>query len=53
MQRAGVVVGPRIYSTGSVLYGAKAGVTAVIDSLDDAPTHLKRQKAEGAISVRS
>ncbi len=53
LQRAGMVVGPRIYSTGSVLYGAKAGITAVVDSLDDALTHLKRQKAEGAISVKS
>jgi imidazolonepropionase-like amidohydrolase/Tol biopolymer transport system component len=53
LQRAGRVVGPRIYSTGSVLYGAKAGITAVIDNLDDALTHLKRQKAEGAISVKS
>jgi len=53
LQRAGRVVGPRIYSTGSVLYGAKAGITAVVDSLDDALTHLKRQKAEGAISVKS
>lgn len=53
LQRAGMVVGPRIYSTGSVLYGAKAGVTAVIDSLDDALTHLRRQKSQGAISVKS
>ena len=53
LQRAGTVVGPRIYSTGSILYGAKASITAVINSLDDALTHLKRQKAEGAISVKS
>jgi imidazolonepropionase-like amidohydrolase len=53
LQRAGLVVGPRIYSTGTILYGAKAEVTAVINGLDDALTHLKRQKAEGAISVKS
>jgi imidazolonepropionase-like amidohydrolase/Tol biopolymer transport system component len=53
LQRAGAVVGPRIFSTGSVLYGAKAPVTALVDGLDDALTHLKRQKAEGAISVKS
>lgn len=53
LQRAGLIVGPRIYSTGSILYGAKAGVTAVVNGLDDALTHLKRQKAEGAISVKS
>jgi len=53
LQRAGLVVGPRIYSTGSILYGAKAGVTAVINSVDDALTHLRRQQGEGAISVKS
>jgi len=53
MQRAGKIVGPRIYSTGTILYGAKARYTAVIDSVDDALTHLKRQRAYGAISVKS
>ena len=53
MQRAGTVVGPRIYSTGSILYGAKGFGAAQVNSLDDALTHLKRQKAEGAISVKS
>ncbi|MFZ5549171.1 MAG: amidohydrolase family protein [Pseudomonadota bacterium] len=53
LQRAGRVLGPRIYSTGSILYGAKAGITAVVNGLDDALTHLRRQKAEGAISVKS
>ncbi|MFO1339080.1 MAG: amidohydrolase family protein [Burkholderiaceae bacterium] len=53
LQRAGLVVGPRIYSTGTILYGARTPFTAVINNLDDALTHLKRQKAEGAISVKS
>lgn len=53
MQRAGIVTGPRIYSTGSVLYGARTPTTALVSSLDDALTHLNRQKAEGAISVKS
>ena len=53
MQRAGLVVGPRIYSTGTILYGAKANISAVVNSLDDALTHLKRMKAAGAISVKS
>ena len=53
LQRAGRVVGPRIFSTGTILYGAKGGFTAVVNGLDDALTHLKRQKAEGAISVKS
>jgi imidazolonepropionase-like amidohydrolase/Tol biopolymer transport system component len=53
MQRAGIVLGPRIYSTGSVLYGARGSVAAQVNNLDDALTHLQRQKAEGAISVKS
>ena len=53
MQRAGTVVGPRIFSTGTILYGAKAPFTAPVGSLDDALTHLKRMKAGGAISVKS
>ena len=53
LQRAGAIVGPRIYSTGSILYGAKAGVAAQVNGLDDALTHLKRQQANGAISVKS
>jgi imidazolonepropionase-like amidohydrolase len=53
MQRAGIVVGPRIYSTGTILYGAKGNFAAVINSLDDALTHLKRLKAGGPISVKS
>ncbi|GGC78288.1 amidohydrolase family protein [Undibacterium terreum] len=53
MQRAGEVVAPRIFSTGTILYGAKSNMTAVVNSLDDALTHLKRLKAGGAISVKS
>jgi imidazolonepropionase-like amidohydrolase/Tol biopolymer transport system component len=53
MQRAGRIVGPRIYSTGTILYGAKAAISAEVNSLDDALTHLKRMKAAGAISVKS
>ncbi|PND36590.1 amidohydrolase [Paucibacter aquatile] len=53
MQRAGLVTGPRIYSTGSILYGAKGSINAPVNNLDDALVHLKRQKAAGAISVKS
>ncbi len=53
MQRAGKVVGPRIFSTGTILYGAKDNVSAIVNNLDDALTHLKRLKAAGAISVKS
>ncbi|HEY6139881.1 MAG TPA: amidohydrolase family protein [Thermoanaerobaculia bacterium] len=53
MAKAGLVVGPRIFSTGTILYGAKAPFKADINSLDDALFHLKRMKAAGAISVKS
>jgi imidazolonepropionase-like amidohydrolase/Tol biopolymer transport system component len=53
MQRAGSVIGPRIYSTGTILYGAKGNFAAPVDSLADALTHLRRLKAAGAISVKS
>jgi imidazolonepropionase-like amidohydrolase/Tol biopolymer transport system component len=53
MQRAGLVIGPRIFSTGTILYGAKGNFAAPVDSLPDALTHLKRMKAAGAFSVKS
>ncbi len=53
LQKAGQIVGPRIYSTGTILYGAKGNFSAVVNNLDDALTHLKRMKAAGAISVKS
>ena len=53
MQRTGQVVGQRIYSTGTILYGAKGNFAATVNSLDDALTHLRRLKAGGAISVKS
>ncbi|HEV2721242.1 MAG TPA: amidohydrolase family protein [Thermoanaerobaculia bacterium] len=53
MAKAGLVVAPRIFSTGTILYGAKAPFKADITSLDDALFHLKRMKAAGAISVKS
>lgn len=53
MQRAGLLQAPRIFSTGTVLYGAKASISAPVDNLDDALTHLRRLQAMGAISVKS
>jgi imidazolonepropionase-like amidohydrolase len=53
MVKAGVMVGPRIYSTGTILYGADGDFKAVINSLDDARSHLRRMKAVGAFSVKS
>ena len=51
--RAGLMTGPRIFSTGYILYGAKDPNKAEIESLDDARHHLQRLKAVGAFSVKS
>ncbi|CAM2067126.1 PD40 domain-containing protein [Sulfidibacter corallicola] len=54
MAKAGMILAPRIFSTGAILYGAQyPTLTAKIESLDDAREHLKRMKAAGAISVKS
>ncbi|MFW6175506.1 MAG: amidohydrolase family protein, partial [Acidobacteriota bacterium] len=53
MARAGLITAPRVYSTGTILYGAETPFRAVIDGLEDAREHLRRMKAQGAISVKS
>ena len=53
MIRAGEKLGPRLYSTGTVLYGAETPFKAVIRNYDDALAHLKRLKAVGAFTVKS
>ena len=53
MVKAGQMIGPRIYSTGTILYGADGDIKAVINSLDDARSALRRTKAFGAFSVKS
>ncbi|GAB3344438.1 amidohydrolase family protein [Marilutibacter aestuarii] len=53
LQKAGRMVGPRVFSTGTILYGADGDFKAVVNSLDDARGHLSRMKANGAFSVKS
>lgn len=54
MQRAGQLIGPRIFSTGEIVYGAKAAsIYAEINSLDDALDHVRRLKAQGGSSVKN
>lgn len=53
MLKAGRMIGPRLYSTGSILYGADADMKVVVNSLDDAFSSLRRLKAVGAFSVKS
>jgi imidazolonepropionase-like amidohydrolase/Tol biopolymer transport system component len=51
--RAGIVVAPRTYSTAEIVYGAKSVNWAPVGSLDDALAHVRRLKAQGAISVKN
>ena len=54
MQRTGEIVAPRMFSTGRIIYGAKApGAYADIETLDDALDHVRRLKAQGAKSVKN
>ncbi len=53
-QQAGTLLAPRIFSTGEIIYGAKApSVYARIDSYEDALDHVRRIKAQGGISVKN
>lgn len=53
MVKAGNMIGPRVFSTGIILYGADGDFKAVINSLDDARSAIRRTKAFGAFSVKS
>lgn len=51
--RAGKILAPRIFSTAEIVYGAKSTRYAPIETLDDALAHVRRLKAQGAISVKN
>lgn len=53
MVKAGNMVGPRIFSTGTILYGADGDFKAVINNFEDARSAVKRTQAFGAFSVKS
>ncbi len=53
MVRTGTMTGPRIFSTGRILYGAENVQKTVIDNLDDARSAIRRTQAFGATSVKS
>ncbi len=53
MVRAGNMVGPRIFTTGTILYGAEGDFKAVINNFEDARFAIQRTKAYGAFSVKS
>jgi len=54
MQRAGKLLAPRTYSTGEIIYGAKApGFFASIQNEEDAQEHVARLKNQGAHGVKN
>ena len=53
MVRSGTMIGPRIFSTGRILYGAENVQKTVINNLEDARSAIRRTKAFGATSVKS
>ncbi|MFM9945976.1 MAG: amidohydrolase family protein, partial [Bacteroidia bacterium] len=53
MVKAGNMIGPRIFSTGVILYGAEGDFKAVVNNLEDARSAIRRTKAFGAFSVKS
>jgi len=50
---AGLMLGPRVYSTGFILYGAENPNKAPVASAEDAVAHLRRHRAMGGFSVKS
>jgi len=54
LQRAGHLLAPRTYSTGEIIYGAKApGFFASINNKEDALEHVTRLKSQGAHGVKN
>ena len=54
LQRAGMQLGPRTYSTGEIVYGARSpGFYAEIDDIEDAGQHVRRLAAQGAHSIKN
>jgi imidazolonepropionase-like amidohydrolase/Tol biopolymer transport system component len=54
MQRAGLILAPRTFSSGEIVYGARSpGRYALIDSYDDALAHVRRLRIEGAHSIKN
>jgi imidazolonepropionase-like amidohydrolase/Tol biopolymer transport system component len=54
MQRAGIIIAPRTFSSGEIVYGARSpGRYALIDDYDDALAHVRRLRLEGAHSIKN
>jgi len=53
LQNQGKLLAPRIFSTGTILYGAEGNFKTVIKKYEDALSAVKRTAAWGAIVVKS
>jgi len=53
LQKQGAILSPRIFSTGTILYGAEGDFKTVINKYEDAVGAIKRTAAWGAITVKS
>jgi len=51
--KTGEMIGPRLFSTGTILYGADGDFKAKVNNIDDARSAIRRTKAYGAFSVKS
>jgi imidazolonepropionase-like amidohydrolase len=51
--KSGLMVGPRVFSTGTILYGADGNFKAVVNNIEDARSAIRRTNAFGAFSVKS
>lgn len=54
MQRAGLILGPRTFSTGEIVYGARGrGNFNDIKTYEDALAHVRRLKVQGAAGIKN
>ncbi len=53
LQMQGSMLAPRIFSTGTILYGAEGDFKTVINKYEDAVSAIKRTAAWGAFTVKS
>ncbi|MCA1749039.1 MAG: amidohydrolase family protein [Sphingomonadales bacterium] len=54
MQQAGLILAPRLFSTGEIVYGARSPSRyALINSYDDALDHVRRLELQGAHSIKN
>ncbi len=51
--RSGRILGPRIFSTGEIVYGARSTGYSPVNSLEDALNHARRLKAQGAVTLKN